>query len=277
MLAAENLTVQAKDVSHYYRQSSTARPILREISLDVRAGEILAIVGASGCGKSTLLRVLAGLAQPTSGEILVAGDSPQQALRKHHIGLAFQKPVLFPWWTVLDNVLLPIRLRQESELFWWQVFLSNVRSLTSSQKNIPRDVKQQAITYLEQLGIGDTAFLYPHQLSGGMLQRAAIARALMGKPKVLVLDEPFSAVDEITRETLCLDFHQVWREQGLSVILVTHSIPEAVLMADRVLVMSRQGGTIAAEFPIAFGRDRSSTLIDSLEYNAAVKQIRRSL
>lgn len=248
--------VQTKNVTHYYRQGLKSSPILQGISLEVKSGEILAIVGASGCGKSTLLRLLAGLVQPTSGEILIAGETPQQALANYAIGLAFQEARLFPWWTILDNILLPIKLRQ---------------------RKISREDKQQAVAYLEQLGIRDTAALYPRQLSGGMLQRAAIARALMGEPKVLMLDEPFSAVDEITREHLWVDFHQVWRQQHLSVILVTHSIHEAVFMADRVLVMSRQEGKIGAEFLIPLGKDRCSNLLDSREYIEMVKNIRGRL
>lgn len=248
--------VQTKNVTHYYRQGSKSSPVLQGISLEVKLGEILAIVGASGCGKSTLLRLLAGLVEPTSGEILIAGETTQQALANYAIALAFQEPRLFPWWTILDNILLPIKLRQNK---------------------ISRDDKQQALAYLEQLGIGDTASLYPRQLSGGMLQRAAIARALMGEPKVLMLDEPFSAVDEITREHLWVDFHQVWRQQHLSIILVTHSIHEAVFMADRVLVMSRQKGMIEAEFLIPLGSDRHSNLLGSREYIEIVKNIRGSL
>jgi NitT/TauT family transport system ATP-binding protein len=248
--------VQTKNVTHYYRQGLKSSPILQGISLEVKSGEILAIVGASGCGKSTLLRLLAGLVQPTSGEILIAGETPQQALANYAIGLAFQEARLFPWWTILDNILLPIKLRQ---------------------RKISREDKQQAVAYLEQLGIRDTAALYPRQLSGGMLQRAAIARALMGEPKVLMLDEPFSAVDEITRENLWVDFHQVWRQQHLSVILVTHSIHEAVFMADRVLVMSRHEGKIEAEFLIPLGRDRGIDLLDSREYIEMVKNIRGRL
>jgi NitT/TauT family transport system ATP-binding protein len=256
MTDLEQPIVQTKNVTHYYRQGLKSSPVLQEISLEVKSGEILAIVGASGCGKSTLLRLLAGLIQPTSGEILIAGDTPQQALANYAIGLAFQEARLFPWWTILDNILLPIKLRQ---------------------KKISREDRQQAIAYLEQLGIGNTAALYPRQLSGGMLQRAAIARALMGEPKVLMLDEPFSAVDEITRENLWVDFHQVWRQQHLSVILVTHSIHEAVFMADRILVMSRHEGKIEAEFLIPLGRDRGIDLLDSREYIEIVKNIRGSL
>lgn len=251
----EQPIVQADRLTHYYSHGSRSHPVLQDVSLTVRSGEILAIVGASGCGKSTLLRLLAGLVQPTAGEILIAGDTPQQALAKYAIALAFQEPRLFPWWTILDNVLLPIKLRQK----------------------IRREDKQQALAYLNRLGIGDTAALYPRQLSGGMLQRAAIARALMGEPKVLMLDEPFSAVDEITREHLWVDFHQVWRQQHLSVILVTHSIHEAVFMADRILVMSRHEGKIAAEFSIALGRDRLIELLDDREYLEMVKNIRGSL
>jgi NitT/TauT family transport system ATP-binding protein len=256
MTDLEQPIVQTKNVTHYYRQGSKSSPVLQGISLEVKSGEILAIVGASGCGKSTLLRLLAGLVQPTSGEILIAGETPQQALANYAIGLAFQEARLFPWWTILDNILLPIKLRQ---------------------RKISREDKQQAVTYLEQLGLGNTAALYPRQLSGGMLQRAAIARALMGEPKVLMLDEPFSAVDEITRENLWVDFHQVWRQQHLSVILVTHSIHEAVFMADRVLVMSRHEGKIEAEFLIPLGRDRGIDLLDSREYIEIVKNIRGSL
>jgi NitT/TauT family transport system ATP-binding protein len=256
MIDREDAIVIADNITHYYQQKPESHPILQGVSLEVRSGEILAIVGASGCGKSTLLRLLAGLVKPTAGEIFIAGDTPQQALAKYAIALAFQEPRLFAWWTILDNILLPLKLRQQK---------------------ISREDKQQAVACLDRLGIGNTASLYPRQLSGGMLQRAAIARALMGEPKVLMLDEPFSAVDEITREHLWVDFHQVWRQQHLSVILVTHSIHEAVFMADRVLVMSRHEGTIEAEFLIPLGIDRQSSVLDTRRYNDLVKNIRECL
>jgi NitT/TauT family transport system ATP-binding protein len=253
-----SMIVQAENITCSYHQSSelSINKVLQGVSLHVETGEIVAIVGASGCGKSTLLRLLAGLSLPTSGEILIAGHPPQEALTNYSIGLAFQQPRLFPWWTILDNVLLPIRLRQ---------------------KRIDRGQRQRAITCLERLGIGNTASLYPKSLSGGMLQRAAIARALMGEPKVLMLDEPFSAVDEITRENLWIDFHEVWRQQRLSVILVTHSIHEAVFLADRVIVMSRQSGVIAAEFKIDLSTQRTSKLFRSDYYNQVIESVRREL
>jgi NitT/TauT family transport system ATP-binding protein len=258
MTETGSVMVQAQNITHYYHQGTKviATPVLQGISLEVGAGELVAIVGASGCGKSTLLRLLAGLAVPTSGEILIAGQSPQQALADYAIGLAFQQPKLFPWWTILDNVLLPIRLRQ---------------------KAVGREQRQRAIACLEQLGIGDTVSMYPKSLSGGMLQRAAIARALMGEPKVLMLDEPFSAVDEITRENLWVDFHKVWRRQCLSVILVTHSIHEAVFLADRVLVMSRHAGVIAAEFGVDLGQERTRRLFGLPRYNQFIDAVRKGL
>jgi NitT/TauT family transport system ATP-binding protein len=251
-----NIIVEADNITHYYQRGAQIDPVLQGICLQVPRGEFVSIVGASGCGKSTLLRLLAGLDLPTEGMVLVAGEPPQRVLSKHLIGLAFQKPRLFPWWTVLDNILLPIKL--------WQ-------------RGVSREDRQQAFTYLEQLGIADTANLYPQQLSGGMLQRAAIARALVGKPKVLLLDEPFSAVDEITRDNLCVDFHRIWRNEGLTVILVTHSIHEAVFMSDRVLVMSQRPAIVKSEFLVPFDKYRDDDLFSSNSYTQLIAQIRGSL
>jgi NitT/TauT family transport system ATP-binding protein len=246
--------VRVKQVTYCF--SGRSMPVLDQVSLELAVGEILAIIGPSGCGKSTLLRLLAGLLQPTAGEIWIDDRSPQAAVKDYLIGLAFQRAHLFPWWTVLDNVLLPTRLRYRS---------------------INREQRQRAIGYLEQLGIGETGALYPQSLSGGMLQRAAIARALMGEAKLLLLDEPFSAVDEITQEGLWVDFRKVWQRQGLSVILVTHSVHEAVFMADRVLTMAGQGGSFLGRVAVPLGGDRSALLLGEGRYHEVVQTVRQEM
>jgi NitT/TauT family transport system ATP-binding protein len=190
------------NVSHYYTRGFGFTQSLSDISFNLQVGEILSIVGSSGCGKSTLLRIVAGLIAPSQGKVAITNKSPIQYRFESGIGFAFQKPVLFPWKTVLENILLPLE----------------IRSGKMEQKE-----RVRALSLLQILGISGFEDSYPSQLSGGMLQRAAIARALMSQPKLLLLDEPFSALDEITRENLWVDFSQIWRQQKLSVLLVTHS------------------------------------------------------
>jgi NitT/TauT family transport system ATP-binding protein len=235
-----NPLLQANQISHFYGRPGNYTQALENVSLGMQPGEILAIVGASGCGKSTLLRILAGLVKPTAGNIAIEGMSPIEYRRSQGIGFAFQKPLLFPWRTAIQNIVLPAEI---------------------NSKFVGYEHYDRAGQLTEMLGIAGFENCYPHQLSGGMLQRVAIARALMNQPKLLLLDEPFSALDEITRENLWLDFSQIWRTQGLSVLLVTHSTQEAVFLSDRILVMSRRPGSIQAAFSVDLPGNRERSLM----------------
>ena len=193
---------------------------LERIDLAVRAGEFLAIVGPSGCGKSTLLRIVAGLNPPSTGEVRVAGRGvagPQTDL-----GIVFQSPVLLDWRTALANVLIQVELRGMD----------------------PRAYRERAVRLLEQVGLKDFVDRYPHELSGGMRQRVAIARALIHDAPLLLMDEPFGALDALTREQMRLDLEALWLATRKTVLFITHSIDEAVLLADRVVVMSPRPGRI---------------------------------
>ncbi|HEX8628196.1 MAG TPA: ABC transporter ATP-binding protein [Catenuloplanes sp.] len=206
---------------------------LRGIDLHVDEGEFVAVVGRSGCGKSTLLRVVAGLLAPTSGAVSVAGQPVVKPRRD--IAMLFQRPALLPWRTVLDNVLLPV------EIFGWR----------------RGEHRARAHELLEMAGLGGFERRLPHELSGGMQQRVALCRSLIGRPRVMLMDEPFSALDALTREELSGELQRVHMEHGATIIFVTHSIDEAILLADRVVVLSPRPGRIQRILPIDIPRPRT--------------------
>ncbi|HUQ76035.1 MAG TPA: ABC transporter ATP-binding protein, partial [Burkholderiales bacterium] len=222
---------------------------LDPIDLVIPRGEFLAIVGPSGCGKSTLLRLIAGLLAPTAGRVLVGGvpvTRPQTA-----VGIVFQSPVLLEWRTVLDNVLVQIELR----------------GLPSNE------YKDRAMALLGRVGLAEFADRYPRELSGGMRQRTAIVRALIHDPPFLLMDEPFGALDALTREQMRLDLEALWMETGKTVLFITHSIDEAVLLADRVVVMSARPGKVEREMPITLPRPRGLAARRAPEFIAATDAI----
>lgn len=223
------------------------------ISFAVRIGEFLGIVGPSGCGKTTLLHLLAGLLPPTKGQIWVAG----QPLTQPHpeIGVVFQKPNLMPWRTVLDNILLPLQVQA----------ISHSEALQRSKE------------VLAMVGLSEFAVAYPKQLSGGMEQRVAVARALIQQPKILLLDEPFGALDALTRERLNLELLRLWQTQNLTAVMVTHDIREAVFLADRVLVLSQRPATVAAEFKIDLPRPRPQGIEFSEIFGHLAYEIRQAI
>jgi NitT/TauT family transport system ATP-binding protein len=227
--------------------------VLANISFSVSPGEFLAIVGPSGCGKTTLLQVIAGLLPPTRGKILLAGASLTKP--QPEISVVFQKPNLMPWRTVLDNVLLPLQIQA-----------------------VPAgEAKKQAQEVLAMVSLIEFAAAYPKQLSGGMEQRVAVARALIQRPKILLLDEPFGALDALTRERLNVELLRLWQQQHLTAIMVTHNIREAVFLADRVLVLSPRPSTIATEFTINLPRPRPSGIEYSEEFGKLAYEIRQAI
>ena len=226
---------------------------LQDIDLSVREGAFVAIVGPSGCGKSTLLRILAGLLPPTAGEAAMLGtriDGPRR-----DIGVVFQTPVLFPWRSVLENALLPVDVQR-----------------------LGRDrMRGVAMDLLKLVGLEGFEHHLPSQLSGGMQQRAALVRALVHDPGVLLMDEPFGALDAMTREQMNLELQRIWMERQKTVVFVTHSVGEAVFLADQVIVMSPRPGRIIDRLEIDFPRPRPLSVMNTEAFGVHVQRIRLAL
>ena len=231
------------------REGSTTNA-LENIDLALAQGEFLSILGPSGCGKTTLLRIAAGLVAPSAGQVLHGGAAAQGPY--DGLGLVFQSPVLLPWLSVIDNVLLPVRVLR--------------RPL--------RQYRTRALELLAMTGLSGFEGRYPWELSGGMQQRVALARAVIHDPKLLVMDEPFGALDALTRETMNAELQSLWLATGKSVIFVTHSIIEAVFLSDRILVMSPRPGRIIAEVLVDAVRPRTYDMTGSGALAALASNIR---
>ena len=225
--------IRLSGVSRTFDGRSGRVEALRGIDLDVAEGEFVAVLGRSGCGKSTLLRMIAGLLPLSEGEITVAGAPITRPRRD--IAMLFQRPALLPWRSVLDNVLLPV------EIFGW-----------SRAKH-----RERARQLLEMAGLGGFEKRLPHELSGGMQQRVSLCRSLIGEPRVMLMDEPFSALDALTREELSGELQRVHMETKATIVFVTHSIDEAVLLADRVVVLSPRPGRIRKVVEVDIPRPRT--------------------
>ena len=228
---------------------------LHDIDLRVEMGSFVSLIGPSGCGKSTLLRLIGDLIRPTSGEVRVLGLSAPDAREARAYGMVFQAPVLFDWRSVADNVGLPLEILRRPK----------------------REREKRIAQLLELIELPDFAGHDPWQLSGGMQQRVAIARALSLDPKILLMDEPFGALDEMTRERMNLELRNIWAQTGTTVIFVTHSIPEAVFLSTRVVVMSARPGQITAEIDIDLPRDRDVETREHERYFELVTMVRESL
>jgi NitT/TauT family transport system ATP-binding protein len=228
---------------------------LSQIDLAIEAGEFVSFIGPSGCGKTTLLRVIADLEQPTGGRLSVNGLPPGEARLARQYGYVFQAPALYPWRTIARNVTLPL------EIF--------------GMPKVERE--QRAQHYLGLVGLNDFAARFPWQLSGGMQQRASIARALSFEPKLLLMDEPFGALDEIVRDNLNLQLLRLWHRTQKTVLFVTHSIPEAVFLSTRIVVMSPRPGRIIDIIPCAFARERTLDIRDTPEFLAVAHRVREGL
>jgi NitT/TauT family transport system ATP-binding protein len=226
---------------------------IRQLSFDVADGEFLSVLGPSGCGKSTLLMMIAGLIDPTAGEIRI--KDAKVAGPRREVGVVFQSPVLLPWRTVLQNVLFPIELLK-----------------------LPRrQYERRAMDLLRMAKIDEFSGHLPQQLSGGMRQRVAICRALVHDPSILLMDEPFSALDAITRDEMAIELQRIWQANRKTVIFVTHSIREAAFLSDRVLVMARRPATIIDELPIDLPRPRSIAVTEDEAFNRLVRHLRNAI
>lgn len=248
-VAAEPPVLRLSDVRFAYRGSEP--PILDALTLDVAEGAFVAILGPSGGGKSTLLKLLAGLERPQAGTMTLAG-TPIRGPRRE-IGMVFQKPTLLPWRSVRDNVLLPA------------AFASRASDVERARAN----------HLIETVGLARAAALYPGALSGGMAQRVGLARMLMHRPQLLLLDEPFSALDAMTRERLSLELQRIWMEERSTALFVTHSIPEALFLADRIVVLAGRPGRILADMEVPLARPRTLDSLGAPEFAELASALRR--
>ena len=228
---------------------------LVDIDLSITAGEFVSLIGPSGCGKSTLLRLIGDLTPPTAGSITVNGKPAERARRDRDYGMVFQAPVLFDWRTVQGNVELPLEISGASK----------------AQRS------QRAMEQLRLVELSDFAGHYPWQLSGGMQQRVAIARALAVDPALLLMDEPFGALDEMTRERMNLELLRIWDASGSTIVFVTHSIPEAVFLSTRVVVMSARPGRVAAIVEVDLPQPRTGRTREEPRFAELIRDVRRTL
>jgi NitT/TauT family transport system ATP-binding protein len=235
----EASAVTCRNVSVRFVTDRRTVTALEHISFAVERGGFLSLLGPSGCGKSTLLRVVADLIAPTSGQVSVFGMSPQEARQNRSLGFVFQDAALLPWRTALQNVELPIEVGGFGGL--------------PSGAPTPRAL-------LKLVGLEGWEQNFPHELSGGMRQRVSIARALLGGPRLLLMDEPFGALDEITRDRLNEELRRIWQETGTTILFVTHSVYEAMFLGEQVLVMSANPGRVRDVVPIDLPRDRDLTI-----------------
>ncbi len=246
--------IQIKDVSMIYGGGKTQTNALDKLSLDIEKGEFISLLGPSGCGKTTLLNIIADLLQPTTGKVIINGLTPKQARLRGYYGMVFQSPVLYDWRTVRNNVCLPLELIK-----------------------MPRKERiKRADEMLELVGLSDYKNHHPYELSGGMQQRVGIARALVLNPRILFMDEPFSALDEFTREKLHEDLLEIWRKTNKTVIFVTHNIAEAAFLSDRVCVLSPHPGRLSAIVDVNMQRPRDISVKQTEEFNKLVTKIRNS-
>jgi NitT/TauT family transport system ATP-binding protein len=250
--------VRCRNVSVRFFTERRSVTALHDVSVDVRVGEFMTLLGPSGCGKSTFLRVVADLIEPTRGSLDVLGATPQAARLRRDIGFVFQDPALLPWRTALQNVELPLQV---------------ARGKTQSAKPAratPREL-------LEIVGLKGSENAYPHELSGGMRQRVSIARALVSDPRVLLMDEPFGALDEITRDRLNEELRRVWKELGMTVLFVTHSIYEAAYLGQRVLMLAANPGRVREIVPVHLPEDRTLVIRETPAFVELTAHLRRVL
>lgn len=254
MNSAATAQIEVESLKKVYETASAGGVhALGPIDLKINAGEFVSIVGPSGCGKSTFLRIVCGLTGISDGKLMLEGAPISGPNRD--IGVVFQAATLLPWRTVLENVLLPVQVRKE---------------LTPAKR-------EKALELLDMVGLKDFVQRYPSELSGGMQQRVAIARALVTDPSILLMDEPFGALDEFTRETMNEELLRIWEETKKTVIFITHSIPESVFMSDRVVVMSERPGKILADIKIKLPQPRDTSMRQSPVLFEHIREIRSSL
>lgn len=254
MTVARVPEIELDQISMQYTTDFSDVLALHQVSLDIAKGEFVSLLGPSGCGKTTLLRLMADLIQPTSGTLRVAGETAKEARLAQKYGIVFQSPVLYDWRKVRDNITLPLEMM--------------------GVKKAERERKSNEL--LELIGLEGFADQYPWQLSGGMQQRVAIARALSMEPEILLMDEPFSALDEFTRERLNEELLSIWSKVQNTIVFVTHSIPESIFLSDRVFVLSPHPGRLSAIVDIPLARPRTREMRNSPQFYELIAKIRDS-
>lgn len=253
MRDAANAVIQLRDVTKTYQGARSVTHALAPTSLEVSPGEFVSVIGPSGCGKSTLLMLVAGLLPTSSGSLSVNGKLVTRAVTD--LGIVFQQDLLMEWRSALRNVLIQGELR-----------------------GIPdKEIRPKAMKLLEMVGLEGFAEAYPRELSGGMRQRVAICRALVHEPPLLLMDEPFGSLDALTRDQLVMDLQRIWRGTESTVLFITHSIPEAIFLSDRVVVFSPRPGRIVDEMRVDFPRPRRMALRETPEFGVLVQRVRAQL
>lgn len=247
--------IEIKDLNIIFKDNAgNDVQALKDVNLDIYKGEFISLLGPSGCGKTTLLRSIADLQEPTTGEIKVCKMTPKEVRLKQKFGFVFQQPVLFDWRTVKKNVELPLEIMYYSK----------------------EEASKRADEMLEMVGLKNFKNHFPKQLSGGMQQRVNIARAFGIRPEILLMDEPFSALDEFTKEKLHEDLLRIWRQTNKTVIFVTHNIQEAVFLSDRICVLSPHPGRLSAVVDVDLERPRTLDIKETPHFNELVKKVRDS-
>jgi NitT/TauT family transport system ATP-binding protein len=247
--------VEARDLSLIFRTPDAPVTALSDINLTIRRGDFVSLIGPSGCGKTTLMRVVADLARQTSGTLLVNGGSAEQARLDRAYGYVFQAPALYPWRSIERNIMLPLEIMGMSKA----------------------ERRERAARYLDLVGLNGFERKFPWQLSGGMQQRVSIARALSFEPALLLMDEPFGALDEITRDNLNVHLLRLWEKTGITVIFVTHSIPEAVFLSSKIVVMSPRPGRILEVIDSDLPADRDLDARETPEFLEIAHRVRVAL
>lgn len=250
LATAQPAMLEAEDLRVVYSAANGSITALDHTSLSIGQGDFVSVVGPSGCGKSTLIKVFSGLLRPTGGKVRLAGESVDRP--RKDVGIVFQQPTLLPWKNVLDNVLVPIR---------------------ALGKPIG-PYRDEALRLLRLIGLEKYARHYPRQLSGGMQQRVGIARSLIHDPSILLMDEPFSALDTMTRDHMSIELQRIWMATRKSALFITHSIPEAVFLSDRIAVMSAHPGRILREIEVNLPRPRTLDTMSDPEFNRLCADLR---
>lgn len=252
----EKTEIKIEDLSMVFQDKNGGEPVtaLKNVNLDIKEGEFISLLGPSGCGKTTLLRIIGDLLQPSNGKVTVRGESTRDIRLQKKYGIVFQNPVLYDWRTIRRNVCMPMELL--------------------GMKKAERTKRVSKM--LDLVGLSEFGNHYPYELSGGMQQRVGIARALAIKPEILLMDEPFSALDEFTREKLHIDLLNIWRKTNKTIVFVTHNISEAVFLSDRVVVLSPHPGRVSAVIDINIPRPRDMESKQTPEFYDYITKIRNS-